>query len=201
MQHLLLKGFIIALMMIMVLVTPAQADTADADVEVIKAEIVKALKAEGKSDSEIKEAMVLISGLDKGLQSIVNKLANEGELYAISELAKVMVDLVDQRDLLSGGTGCRAFVVYNHRKDLNVYAKFWSQKSKMDNGYGLKQMGAVERTLGLFIAPAEGESQLRTKEYLGLVDRMLVKIVGGKLSYVNEEYSMVIPLGETSCTK
>ena len=200
MQH-LLKGFIIALMMMIMAVTPALADTADADVEVIKTEIVKALKAEGKSDSEIKEAMVLISGLDKGLGRIIDKLSKEGELYAISELAKVMVDLVDQRDLLSGGTGCRAFVVYNHSKDMDVYSKFWSESSKLDNGYGLKQMGAVERTLGLFIAPVDGESQLRTKEYLGLVDRMLVRVKDGKLDFVNENYAMVIPLGETSCTK
>jgi hypothetical protein len=188
-------------MMIVGWVTPAIADIADADVEVIKTEIIKALKAEGKSDSEIKEAMVLLTSLDTGLQTIVSKLANEGELYALSELTKVLIDLVDQHSLLSGGSGCKAFVVYNHRKDMHLYSKFWSQKSKLDNGFGLKQMASIERTLAILVAPGDGETQLRTKEYWGLVDRMLVKINDGKLSYVNENYSLVIPLGETSCTK
>jgi hypothetical protein len=84
---------------------------------------------------------------------------------------------------------------------MHLYSKFWSQKSKLDNGFGLKQMGSIERTLAILVAPGDGETQLRTKEYWGLVDRMLVKINDGKLSYVNENYSLVIPLGETSCTK
>jgi hypothetical protein len=197
MQH-LLNSLVMGLIMICAgLLGTAKADGEEA----LKEEIVKALKAEGKTDAETAHIMSVLSGLDKGLESVITRLNKEGDLYALSEMAKVLVDLVEQADLLGGGKGCMVYVVYNHAKDLNLYSKFWDSKNKLDNGYGLKQMGAVERTLGILVAPVGGETQLRTKEYLGLVDRMVVQVKGEKLAFVNENLVMVIPLGETSCTK
>jgi hypothetical protein len=207
MQH-FLQALAMGLIMVFGAVSPvmAQTDCVDAktgslNLTCANEVLVEKMKAEGRSDAEIQRAKEILASASNAIELISQKASDGGELYVISEIAKSLIDLIDQGAMFAEGTGCKLHLVYLYSKDMNVYSKFWDKKSKLDNGYGLKQMGAIERTLATWVTPSTGTSQLRSKEYLGMIDRLLVEVREGEVTYQNIQNTLVLPLGETSCSR
>ena len=199
----------LVLALVCALISPVHAmDCADkqgfqAQLSCFSAEVTKEIDASADT-AEVK------SKAKKDLQravDIANKLeakfTDMTDVMIIYEMIKLVMDVTEQADSFTGtdGKGCRNYYVYMFSKDINVYSKFWIPKSKLDNGTGLKHNGAIERTLGVFTVPMDSEAQLRSKEYLGLIDRKLVEVKNDKLVYVNDNLVIAIPGEETSCSK
>lgn len=158
-------------------------------------------KAEGSAEDKAGAVKTVLKGVQM-VKKFEGKLGGLSDLTISFEILKMMLDIVEQSDQMgANGTGCRNYYVYAYSKDINIYSKFWMPSSKLDNGTGLKQNGALERTLGVFTAPIKGEAQLRSKEYFGMVDRKLVEVKEGKLTYVNDDLVVVMEGEETGCGK